>query len=64
MHWGGNRKQLCFQTWRQWVALKQGRRCSVHQATHHWRHLLLSQAFSGWRMQLQRAQVRALQDTA
>jgi len=29
MTWGGNRKQLCFQAWKQWAALKQGRKASV-----------------------------------
>jgi hypothetical protein len=59
MLWGGNRKRLCFETWRQWAALKQGRRQALRQAMHHWQHLYLSQAFMGWRYHTQRAEVCA-----
>jgi hypothetical protein len=55
--WGGNRKQLCFKTWKHWVALKQGRRQSVRLAMQHWQHLLLGQAFDGWQQQIQRTKV-------
>jgi hypothetical protein len=57
MLWGGNRKRLCFETWRQWAALKQGRRQALRQAMNHWQHLYLSQAFMGWRYYTQRAEV-------
>jgi hypothetical protein len=60
MLWGGNRKRLCFETWRQWAALKQGRRQALRQALNHWQHLYLSQALMGWRYHTQRAQVFAL----
>eukprot|EP00775_Hariotina_reticulata_P009297 gene9297-9462_t len=55
--WGGSRKQLCFKTWKHWVALKHGRRESVRVAMQHWQHLLLVQAFDGWWQQMQRAKV-------
>lgn len=57
MLWGGNRKKLCFQVWRQWAALKQGKRESLHVALQHWQHLYLVQAFAFWREYSHRAQV-------
>lgn len=57
MLWGGNRKLLCFQTWRQWVTLKQGKKLSLRRALQHWQHLLLSQAFAAWQERVQRSKV-------
>ncbi|KAF8062705.1 aldo-keto reductase 2 [Scenedesmus sp. PABB004] len=56
MAWGGNRKRLCFQTWRQWTALKQGRRGSLHAALLHRQRAYLAHAFSAWQEHAARAQ--------
>lgn len=57
MIWGGNRKHLCFQTWRHWVQLKQGRKASVRQAMHHWQHNYITRALSFWQYHTQRKKV-------
>lgn len=61
MLWGGNKKKLCFQAWRQWTALKQGRKASLGKALNHWQHLNLQQSFRGWRQHIQRRKVRQMQ---
>lgn len=57
MLWGGNRKHLCFQTWRQWVQLKQGKKASLRQALRHWHHSYLARALGFWQYYTQRKQV-------
>jgi hypothetical protein len=59
MLWGGNRKHLCFQTWRQWVQLKQGRKASLRQALQHWQSSYMARALVFWQYYTQRKQVRA-----
>lgn len=58
MLWGGNRRHLCFQAWRQWVQLKQGKKASVRQALKHWQHAYMERAFGFWRYHTERKQVR------
>lgn len=59
MVWGGNRKHLCFQSWRQWVQLKQGKKASVRQATKHWQSTYMARALALWCYHTQRKKVRA-----
>jgi hypothetical protein len=58
MQWGGNRRHLCFQTWRQWVQLKQGKQVFLRQALKHWQHSYLTRALGFWRYHTQRKQVQ------
>jgi hypothetical protein len=57
MVWGGNRKHLCFQTWHQWVQLKQGKKASLRQALQHWQHAYLTRALDSWRYTTHRKKV-------
>lgn len=57
MLWGGNRRQLCFQAWRQWVQLKQGKKKSLRHALHHWQHSYMARALGFWQYYTQRQQV-------
>lgn len=61
--WGGNRKKLCFQMWRQWTAMKQGKQQSLMRALNHWQHLYLQQCFAWWRVYTDHQQVRRKPDS-
>lgn len=56
--WGGSRKHVCFQTWRQWVQLKRGKKTCLRQALQHWQARLLAASLSFWLHYTRHKQVR------